>query len=520
MPRPGADRIVTQKHIRAFSQRGGPGPENQVRYGGADEAYMQIGDITDPPGRGGSDPIFFHSTSRRGSFDAIGRSISTPDAPSGSISFMLGHGGVPWVDYGMECDNNFYEVVGACKQPNDFVDGWADHVVVYSRGQAQDRSRTGNTTQESDDASMREVDFQFAAVYTLGALNFGQKAGTEVEREVVALEYASTVECGNCGVADDGTKRLYAVTKSSGAGSPGTPAEVVYTTDGGLNWTNVNITGMGGTVDPTGLKVVGNYVVVLDTAGSGYWFAEINTLTGVPGSWTNVTAGFVASKQPQDMYVVGPNEVYFVGNGGYVYKSTDIPSGVTVLDAGNATTNNLIRIHGDGGDVLVAVGESGRIIKSLNRGATWATTTTSPTSATVRAIGVVTPYRFWIGTSGGLVYYTINGGETFSSAVSLPGGTLAVIDDIVVVTEEVIHIAARTATPTGRLITTWNGGASWASSAVATQRIQSLPTASRYNRIAVPRDVDPTTMGNTVALGGLSGGGTDGIVAIGLANKV
>ena len=128
--------------------------------------------------------------------------------------------------------------------------------------------------------------------------------------------WAGGIDCGACGPGDDGTKRLYAVTKSSGAASPGTPAEIVYIVDGGATFSQQNITGLGGTVDPTGIELVGNYLVVLDTAGNGYWFAEINTLTGVPGTWTQVTSGFVASKQPTDMYVAGSSEVYFSANGG------------------------------------------------------------------------------------------------------------------------------------------------------------------------------------------------------------
>jgi ligand-binding sensor domain-containing protein len=79
---------------------------------------------------------------------------------------------------------------------------------------------------------------------------------------------------------------------------------------------------------------------------------------------------------------------------------------------------------------------------------TFANVTLSPTSATVRAILVLDDYRFWIGTSGGVVYYTINGGETFF-AQTLPGGTLTVIDDIVAATDEVIHISRAPARPPG-----------------------------------------------------------------------
>jgi photosystem II stability/assembly factor-like uncharacterized protein len=518
MPKPGADKVVTQKHRRAFSQRGGPSPVNPMRYAGAQETYLSFDDDENPPGRGAIDPIFTPSLKKRGAYDRIGSSVSAPDIPSATISFMLKHGGVPWVDFGLDCYNNFYESAGKCKDPTDFVNGWSDWTKVYSYGEATSRSESNQTTgEDSDDGSMIEVEFVFGAIYKIGALLFGEKAAPEVEREVVDGAYASSVECGSCGTQDDGTKRQYWVTKSSGAGSPGTPAEVVYTVDGGATWAQQNITGLGGTVDPTGLEIVGNYVVVLDTAGNGYWFSELNSLTGVPGTWVNVTAGFVASKQPTDIYVVSPSEVYFSANGGYIYKSTDIPSGVSVIEAGNVNTANYVRIDGED-DCIVVVGESGKIVKSLNRGATWANVTLSPTSATVRAIAVLDDFRYWIGTSGGKVYYTVNGGETFVEA-TIPGGTHTVIDDIYAVTDEVIHISTRVSS-TARLVTSWNGGEKWATSLTATQRIQNFPTATRFNRIAAPRDVDATTMSNYIALGGLSGGGTDGALFLGVANKV
>ncbi len=516
MAKPGADKVVTQKHRRAFSQRGGPSAVNAVRYAGQDEQLMQFDDLSYPVS-GGRDPIRVHSLTRRGGYDNIGETNSPPDFPSNSINFMHKHGGVPWVDYDLNCYNNFYETAGRCKAPNDFINGWEDYVQIYSYGRGTDRSETGLTTFEDDDATMTQVDWTWAAAYKIGALLFGEKAAPEIEREVVDVVFGGGIDCGNCGVNDDGTKRIYAVTKSSGAGSPGTPAEVIYSIDGGATWGQTNITGLGGTVDPTGIEIVGNYLVVLDTAGNGYWFSELNTITGAPGTWSNVTAGFVTSKQPTDFYVAGPSEVYFSANGGYVYKSTDIPSGVTVLEAGNANTANYIRIDGED-QCLVVVGESGKIVKSLNNGTTWANVTLSPTSATVRALVVLDEFRYWIGTSGGKVYYTVNGGETFVEQ-TMPTA-ITVVDDIAAATDEVIHISGRSSTPTGRLITTWCGGAKWTSSAQVTQRIQSAPTVTRWNRIAVPRSGDKATDANTVVLGGLSGGGTDGVLHLAAASKV
>lgn len=517
MPRPNADEIVTQKHRRAWTQRGGARPNNRMRYAGADEQYMEFDDA-DSPVRGGSDPIRVHDPRRRGAYRNVGATVDAPDFDTVSINFMNKHGGISWVAGDLSCPNNYYETVGRCKRPDNFLSGWEDIVRIYSSAKANDRSYTGNTSFEDDEGSMTEIEFTVeGGIYDVGSLGFGEQGATQVEREVIDVVYGSTGDCGNCGNSDDGTGRIYAVTKSSGAGSPGTPAEVIYTTDGGATWNNVNITGLGGTADPTGIAVVGNFLVVLDSAGNGYYYAEINPLTGVPGTWTNVTTGFVASRAPNDIYVAGASEVYFAADGGYIYKSTDITAGVTAINAASATTADLQRIHGLD-ETIVAAGESGAIVVSTNRGATFATATTSPTSATIRALFVLDGYRFWIGTSGGKVYYTLTAGatwveQTFSGAV--------VIDDIVFATDEVGYIAARTATPAARLHTTYNGGADWSSSATTgNPRILNFPTFSRANRIAVPVDVPNVTAANNVVLGGLSAGGTDGVLFQGIANKV
>jgi len=77
MAKPGADEIITQKHRRAFSQRGGPFPTNQIRYAGPNEQYMSF-DAADNPVRGGEDPIWMHDPQRRGAYRLVGRSVSRP----------------------------------------------------------------------------------------------------------------------------------------------------------------------------------------------------------------------------------------------------------------------------------------------------------------------------------------------------------------------------------------------------------------------------------------------------------
>lgn len=518
MPDYTADQVITYKHGQPYVQFGDARPDHPVVYAALAGQPLRVEGLADHES-GGVEPIWLHNPRRIGSFVPIGQTITAPDIPEATLVFLERHRTIPRQLARMGC-LSVYIHYGACKDLSDRASGWEDFVEVLLHGRVTDKDfGTRTAWGDSDDAHEDSVTVRLEDRFAIGSLNFGEKAGPEVEREVLSLTYANNTDCVSCDTSDVYTSRIYALTKSSGAGSPGTPAEVVYSTDGGATWSQANITGLGTTTDPTRIRVVGNYLVVIVFASNGYYYAPLNTLTGVPGTWTLVTAGFVANKQPNDMFVLSPNEVWFVGEGGYIYKSEDITAGVTAVNAGVATTADLKRIHGYGnGDTLVAVGESGAIVRSKNRGATWATVTLSPTSATVRAVSAVSERIFWIGTSGGKVYYTVNGGETWTEATAIFGdlGSGGAIDDIVFVNRAAGFILGRTSTPAARLYSTWDGGVLWTRAA---ERIVAWPTFNYGNEIACPYDADSTTAANNVAVGGLSGGGTDGILVLGVGNR-
>jgi photosystem II stability/assembly factor-like uncharacterized protein len=517
MPNYTADQIITYKHGAPYIQFGDARPDHPVVYAALGGQPVRVEGLTVPEA-GEIEPIYIHNPRRIGSFTPIGSMVTAPDLPEATLVFLEKHRTIPRQLARLGCLTTYIHY-GVCKDLSDRAQGWENFIEVLAHGRATEKDLGDRTAWgDSDDQHEDSVTVRLEDYFLIGSLSFGEKAGPEVEREVMDLVYASNTDCVSCDTPEVYTDRLYALTKSSGAASPGTTAEVIYTTDGGATWSQVSITGLGATVDPDAIDVVGNFLVVVVAASGGYYYAPINQLTGVPGSWTLVTTGFVASKQPNDLFVLNANEVFFVGEGGYIYKSTDITAGVTAVNAGVATTSDLKRIHGNG-DTLVAVGESGAIVRSKNRGQTWATTTLSPTSATVRAIAVVTERIFWIGTSGGKVYWTGNGGETWTESTAISGdlSTGAVIDDIVFVNRHVGWIVGRTSTPTARLFSTWDGGVLWTRQP---ERLVAWPTFARGNRIAAPYDADSTTAANNVAVGGLSAGGTDGVLFQGVGNRV
>jgi photosystem II stability/assembly factor-like uncharacterized protein len=521
MPQLTADLIGTQRHRRNFIQFGGPRPDNRVRYAGQDTQFMKMEGVSVPE-LGGVDPIYVPDPNRIGQYKLVNRSRTPADLPTATLTLLERHGSIPFQLGTPNCGFNFYEAVGNCRDLSDFLGGWTDYVLVYSGALVTDKDLGDRSGWDSDDHIEDSLSLTLASVYPVGALAFAERAATLVDRQVLDVVYGSQLQCGECGPQDDGTKRIYAVTKSSGSGSPGLPAELIYTVDGGLTWNEASITGIGASEDPIAIEIVGDKLVILSrTAGSatlgGYYYATINAATGVPGSWTKVTAGFVAGKQPNDLYVASPREIFFVADGGYIYRSTNIATGVEVFNDGNATTQNLYRIHGRE-DTLVAVGAASTVLRSVNRGVTFATTADSPSDLPldVRAVLVMDANLYWVGTAdSGRLFYTLNGGETWTEK-AFSGAGAGTIRDIVAATDEVIYFSHDTNTPTARIFSSWNGGADFSNTS---PRLLNFPTFNQATRLAVPYGADPTTAANSLAVAGVAANGTDGVLYLGIASR-
>lgn len=508
MPTQQTNEILTQNFIRAFTQRGGPSPSNPLLFAGLDEQYLMVGDISRPD-RGSISPINVNDPRVRGLFKQVGVTIEAPDIPSSSVTFKQRYGGVPWYKFRLNCPINVYEAEGLCGDPADPINGWQT-LNILSRGLSSDKTYQGRTPFDGSDESLAEVQFSWLGdVYSVGGIVLGETAAVDVTTEVVDIVYGSNALCSDCGPANDGTKWVYALQQTAG-GSSAVNGKVLYSVDSGATWTASAITGLGVGVLVTAIEIVGQYLIVVAKSENAYYVAQINQMTGAPGTWTKVTAGFVATKTPNDIYVESPSRVYFVADGGYIYVSTDILAGVSVLSAAGATTNNLNRIHGAGG-TLLAVGASNTILKSTNRGQTWAATVGSVTG-TLQAVAVVGALTYYVGTAAGGVSVTENGGATWTS-LTLPGSALAAVHDIVFATSEVGYIAATRSGPTATVFGTVFGGRGW--SEAGTSRFPAAPTYGRPNRMAFPNVPDLQTAAGNLAVAGLAGGLTDGVIYLG-----
>ena len=79
------------------------------------------------------------------------------------------------------------------------------------------------------------------------------------------------IGCGDCEDESDGCQKIYSVTLQAG-GSPGTPADVVFSLDGGATFLAHDVDSLGAAEDPTGIACITIYIVVISNdSASLHW---------------------------------------------------------------------------------------------------------------------------------------------------------------------------------------------------------------------------------------------------------
>lgn len=397
--------------------------------------------------------------------------------------------------------------IGECTDPSDF-DTFKkavvfENVLITTYG----TDELGALTSDDSAAVNETTEISAEVVYEVLPLTFQRQADAVITNEVIDLVYGDAVSCGECEDESDGCQKLYALTKAAG-GSPTTPADIVFTLDAGSSYYAHDVDSLGAAEEPSALDVVGDYLVVVSQASLSLHYAlksEFNSYTDP--AFTEVGTGFVAAHGPNDIFSTG-RQAFIVGQGGYVYETTDPTAGVTVLDAGSATPDNLRRVHALSSQNAVAVGDNGAVIYTEN-GTNWGAATTRPCGIGVNltAVFMRSKSEWWVGSSAGFVSYTLDKGVTWANVTFTSSGA-GRVDDIVFATDSVGYIAHATATPRGRILRSYNAGESWQ----VMPESGTLPLNDRVNRIATCGDA------NIIAGGGLADDNTDGFLVLGLAS--
>lgn len=403
------------------------------------------------------------------------------------------------------CDIDAQIRMGRCYNPADSARGWTKILVLEGISPAGWSIGGDLNVFEPKDRDMVTDEMKFTGenLFEIVRMIYAEQAKTDVVAEVIDIAICDSVSCGSCGTPSDGCQKVFAVTKVN-SGSPGLPAELIYSGNQGGTWGDVLIDSLHINDDPSGVACVGSYVAVISQAGLDHHYAEIADVLLETETWTEVT-GYNAAGGPNAMFAFTPNHIWVVGQAGYIYKLTDITAVVTatnVQDAGSATTENLLDIHGYDELNLVAVGAANAVVFTTD-GFTWTAVTGPAPAVALNAVWMKSETEWFVGDAGGNLWYTRNSGTTWV-AKGFPGSGSGAVEDIKFSNDTVGFMSHTTAAGKGRILRTVDGGYSWV---VAPEGDTSVPDNDKLNALAVcPYDV------NLVFGAGLNTNAVDGII--------
>lgn len=387
---------------------------------------------------------------------------------------------------------------GKCQDPRDFNGGW-DKILVLEGADAStwSASELGALQQGDDSQVLETLDLTGLDMYEIKRLNLSALAGSAIVQEVLDVVICDSVSCGACGLSSNGCQRFFAIQTATG-GSPGLPAELISSQDGGTTIVENNITTLPANMNPSALACVGTRLAVISSGDDSLHYADIVDIINDAPTWAeNATV----INGPNDIFSRGSTFTWVVADGGFVYFFADISAAGVAQTSGSVTSQNLNAINGVDDLNLVAVGASNAVIYTTDGGTTWSAVTGPAVGVALTTVKVLTPEIWLVGTAGGELYYTLNSGLTWTE-IAFPGSGAGTVEDISFSTPAIGYMS-HTLSGAGRILRTIDGGATWY---VLPEGTGAIPTNQRINAIAAcGEDV------NVIYAGGL-GTSTDGIL--------
>lgn len=447
---------------------------------------------------------------RPGASIIVDETFTVPELGTVSLNEYMLPSAVSWIEdaYKQNCQSVWLNYIDTCGAPDDR--STFDSILVFDGLRLSSITLPQlNALDQTDESLQIQAEMTVRSWYRIFPHRFSEDADTQVFGPVVAVIISDEKSCGLCSPYSDGSQKIYALAGPI-TGSPGLSNNLVWTEDRGT-WFSADIASMGGTSGGTALVAVGTNLVVLDATGNSVHIAP--KATPQAANWSEVTTGFVATKTPQWAYAPSTNAVFIIANGGYIYKATDITSGVSTVEDGSNTTEDGNMIDGRGLSVIVAVHDNNTIQYSTNGAVTWSLVeTTTPAAglngpeagANITCVAVLSDYQWYVGTSTGKIWYTGDRGVNWSQRTLPNQGTIATINRIVFTPGKESH---------GYLVGTTSGGAGYVARTVTrglewyiSGAISDVPTNIALNDVAVG-DTDVAVLGGEKSA-------SDGIIAL------
>lgn len=482
--------------VRLFVQDGGISPAEPYDYYGC----LSIDGAEQDQGE--SDPVYCPSSTQRNVWDIIdqiqkAQGLGTTDFTQRMDRYLRD---AWWSIKRRKCFFNMQAVISACTAPDDFTQ-WESKILFKNTRLTSFALPLMNPLNGDDNAVMDLTgSLEFRDFIEILAMRFGEVGDVTLLEAALDGFYYDVAQCGDCGPVSDGCQKAYVLSAQDTVEEPDVEPAIVHTSDGWSTSSSLDISTLG-VLAPSRMAAVGSYLVVISEADESHHYISFDDVDDDVDGWAEVTSGYVAAKGPRALYSKSPNLTFIAGAGGYLYLMTNPTQAVTVLSDGSLTTQILNDIAGSG-RTIVAVGNTNAVLVSSNGGRSFSLIIGPAVGVNLTAVDVLSANVWFIGDAAGNLWFTTNGGRTWTET-TLPASITA-IDRISFVDEVVGYMTVR-AGAVAHVYRTTDGGYSWQNGAPS---IADEPTATKFNFVAPCGH-------NQVMVGGLSGAaGTDGVISV------
>ena len=320
-----------------------------------------------------------------------------------------------------KCRVDIFILSGRCGNPQDFSEG-GEKWLYFPDGRISSHGfeNLGGFGKDENSATNGSVDMTSEDYYELLKMNQEQIGSATTVRRIYTVDVYPGDTCEDCPNACD---RVLATMAGSGA-TPGTQPVLLFSGDGGENWSTQTISSMFSNEVVADGVVIGGDIVYIGYTAPEMHYTGIEDLFVNTNTWSQTVTGFVAGKLLNAITSADARHSWIAADGGYIYFVKNHKVQAEVQDAGIATTQNLNAISAFDADSVLAVGNSAALVYTLNGGATWKSVTVAGAFAGVN-LGACWMWSqdTWIvgeGAGGnGKVWLTTNSGYSWT-AIGLP----------------------------------------------------------------------------------------------------
>ena len=390
------------------------GPNTKPAYLGC----HQLGDVAEP--MGDVEPITLKSPIMVNAWDTIGAMQKGPGLVGTSIAAYR-RKTRDWLEK-VKCPLPIYIMHNSCGRPDGF-NNW-DIMWVMEETYITNRGATGLTARTADDQTKSELTFDLSAVKMLKVweLTATRVATPETDAMNDIFECVAEQCPGDCGDAVHHGSALYGAGRPQ-VGSPVNTADISIIYDSGASIVFASSDPFAAAEAIASIRCfeysvgVTRIIVARGTADAGNPM-EIAYSDNGGLTWTYVNVGSTLNQYaigPQSLYIVDSFNIWLVTTGGYIYKSEDGGGSWVAKSSGSLTVQNLHGVTFYGEKYGLAFGANNTILKTID-GNVWSVVTgpAGQAAVTVNTGGVLSKYRLWIGFNDGKLYYSHNGGTTWT----------------------------------------------------------------------------------------------------------